>query len=67
MITVTFTNSQFDSISAFLQLIEVRSREPTHNKKTNININSISTLLQKDCKSVKIALQNLNKKIKEIK
>lgn len=63
MIKLELTPTQFDSVRAFLVLIEERSREPTHNKCTNINVHSIAVTSRRGYKSVKIALQNLKNKM----
>ena len=66
MIVLNLNRTKYNSISAFLELIEHRSREPTIKKELEINAHSISKHLNTDYKSVKIALKNLYKKTKEI-
>lgn len=61
--TLTLTDTQADSLKAFLSLIEQRAREPTNHKQTNINIHSIAVASKRGYTSVKVALENLNKKI----
>lgn len=61
--TLELTLTQYDCISTFLSLIEQRSREPTTNKKTNINCHSIAVASNRGYKSVKLALRNLKNKI----
>ena len=63
MIKLELTPTQYDSIFAFLSLIEERSREPTFDKSTNINVHSIAVASKRGYKSVKIALQNLKNKM----
>lgn len=67
MIQMNLTLTQFNSVSAFLDLIENRAKEETNKKSININAFSISKHLQADYTSVKCALKNLHKKTKEIK
>lgn len=61
--TLELTPTQFDSISAFLKLIEERAREPTVHKNTNINVHSIAVASNRSYKSVRVALQNLQNKM----
>lgn len=67
MIKLELTKCQFNSITAFLELIQLRIKEPTNKKNININSYSISKHLGTDYSSVKKALNNLYKKTKDLK
>ncbi len=58
------TPTQRDVIKAFLDLIDIRSREPTIHKNTNINAHSIAVASNRSYTSVKVALKNINNKLK---
>lgn len=62
-ISIEVTPCQYDVIKSFLELIEIRAREPTTNKRTQINAHSIKEHSNRSYKGVKIAIKNLNKKL----
>jgi hypothetical protein len=66
MTVIQFTPTQLNSLQGLLDLFDKRAREPTNQKKTQINYHSISKHLNIDYKCVRLSLNNLNKKIKEL-
>ena len=60
---IELTPTQYDSLCAFLHLIDERAREPTINKSIDINLHSISVASKRSYTSVRVALTNLKNKL----
>lgn len=67
MINLELTRTQFNSLQGILLLFDIRAKEPVHKKQTTINYNTVSKVKDIDYKCVRTSLNNLNKKIKDIK
>lgn len=63
--TITLTHKQSTVLNTLFDLFEQRAREPTGNKKTNINKNQILKRCDISREGLNIAIKNIHKKLKD--